>query len=205
MATGATVYTFTDPGRGGSDPSDAFYRVETIDAANNTDLTPAVAAKAWVPVASGLNLLGMSVDPGPQTLGNLTNGLPWSAAWTYDACAGGFGWTRFAPAAGTAGIPVGRGFWFNATAGGRIVLLGVVQEQTQIRLCAGWNLVALPGFLGNGAAAALRAATGANAVVGFEPTGPFHTQLLGDSVVLAMGEGVWIRVPAAVTWTAAGW
>jgi len=205
LATAAPAYSFVDPGRGSSDPADAFYRIETIDVANNTEMTPAVAAKAWVSVGAGSNLLGMSVDPGPQTIANLTNGLLWSDAWSYDACAGGFGWSRFTPTSGASRIPIGRGFWFNATAGGRVVLLGVVPVQTQVHLCAGWNLVALPGFLGNVTVGALRAATGATLVVGYDPTGLYHTRVLADSEGLATGEGVWVRVPAAVTWTVAGW
>jgi hypothetical protein len=203
-ATGAATYAFTDPGRGDADPTDAFYLVETFDAANNAETSRTRAAKAWVSVGAGLNLMGMSVDSGPQSLGNLTSGLGWTDAWTYDACGGGFGWTRLTPAAGGSRVPLGRGFWFNATAAGRMVLLGVFPEQARVHLCAGWNLVALPGFAVNVTVRDLRTATGADQVVGYDPAGPYHTRALGDSAVLATGAGVWVHVPVAATWTVRG-
>jgi len=205
-ATGAASYSFDDPGRGAGDSASEFYRVETLDAANNSEMSPAVAAKTWLTVAAGLNLLGMPVDPGPASLSTLANGLPWSEAWTYDACSGTFAWTRYTPAQGGAAfLPAGRGFWFNTTAAGDVLVLGVAQARTTLRLCAGWNLVSLPGFLGNVTVGALKAATGADAVMGFDPADLYHTQTLADAALLTPGEGLWVRVPAAATWTVAGW
>ncbi len=205
-ATDAANYSFVDPGRGAGDPSNEFYRVQTIDAAGNTEMAPAVAAKAWVPVSAGVNLLGMPVDPGPGTLSTLANGLPWSVAWTYDACGGGFGWTRIDASTGaTTGVSAGEGFWFNATTPGEVVVMGVAQARSSVRLCAGWNLVGLPGFAANVTVADLRAATGADRVMGFSATDPYHTQLLSDTALLAAGEGLWVHVPATATWTVAAW
>lgn len=203
-ATDAAAYTFVDPGRGASDPTDAFYQVQTFDAANNTRMSVTTAAKAWIAVNAGPNLLGMSVDPGPQSVANLSNGLGWSEAWTYASCGGGFGWTRLVPGYEPVRIPLGRGFWFNATAGGSLALLGVVPDQVQVRLCTGWNLVALPGFAPGITVGAMRRSTGADQVVGYDPAGPYHTQILADTAVLATGEGVWVHVPAAATWTVPG-
>jgi hypothetical protein len=203
-AAGAAAYTYVDPGRGSSDPTDSFYQIQTFDAANNTMMSLTTAAKAWVSVGPGLNLLGMSVDPGPESLANLSNGLAWSEAWTYDGCGGGFGWTRLVPGSEPARLPLGRGFWFNATAGGQIALLGVVPQEARIRLCTGWNLVALPGFAAGVTVGGLRTATGADQVVGYDPAGPYHTQILADSALLATGEGVWVHVPVPATWTVPG-
>lgn len=205
-ATGAPTYTFVDAGRGAGDAADEFYQVETLDAANNSARTPAVAAKAWVSVTAGPNLLGMPVDPGPATLSTLADGLPWAETWTYDACSGGFRWTRIMPAQGAAvSLAAGQGFWFNTTAAGRVLVLGVTAAETSVRLCAGWNLVGLPGFRGNVTVAMLKAATNADAVVGFDATDPYHTRTLADTDLLAAGSGLWVHVPAAATWTVAGW
>ncbi len=205
-ATGAPSYTFVDPGRGSGDASNEFYRIESIDAANNSEMTPTVAAKAWVSVAAGPNLLGMPMDPGPATLSTLANGLPWTEAWTYNACAGGFAWSRVTPAEGaSATVAAGQGFWFNTTAAGRVLMLGVAAVEMTVRLCAGWNLVALPSFLTNVTVAMMKAGTNADSVVGFDATDAYHTQPLPDTRVLATGEGVWVHVPAAVTWTVAAW
>ncbi len=205
-ATDAATYAFVDPGRGAGDPKSEFYRVETIDAANNTEMTPAAAAKAWLPVAAGLNLLGMPVNPGPASLATLANGVSWTEAFTYDACSGTFAWTRITPAEGaTSFVPAGRGFWFNATSPGTMLMLGVAQQVTSLRLCSGWNLIALPGFLGNVTVGALKAATGADLVMGFDPTDLYHLQTLPDSALLAPGEGLWVRVPRTAQWTVAAW
>lgn len=205
-ATGAASYSFVDPGRGSADASNAYYRIETLDAANNTEMSPEIAAKRWVSVFVGQNLLGMPADPGPGTLATLANGLPWSDVWAYDGCAGGFGWVRVEAAAGpSAHVAAGEGFWFNATASGKVVVLGVAQAQTTVRLCAGWNLLAQPGFLGNVTVGALKAATGADLVAGFDATDAYHTKLLGDAVLIVPGEGLWVRVPATTNWTVAGW
>ena len=206
LATDASTYAFVDAGRGSADASNAFYRIETIDAAGNTELENALAAKLWVAVGAGPNLLGMPVDPGPADLSTVANGLPWSDAWTYDACGGGFGWTRISAAqGGTARLSVGQGFWFNTTTAGRALVLGVAQAQVTVRLCAGWNLIGLPGFAGNMTVGALKAATGADTVVGFDAADPYHTQLLPDAALLLPGEGLWVRVPAAANWTVPGW
>ena len=203
-AVDAPSYGFVDPGRGSADPSNSFYQIQTFDAANNTRSSDTIAVKAWVSVNPGPNLLGMSVDPGPESLGNASGGVPWSEAWTYDGCEGGFRWTRLTPGNEPAPIPLGRGFWFNATAGGRIALLGVVPQEVHVRLCPGWNLVALPGFRGNLTVGTLRTDTGADRVAGYDPADPYHTQLLPDSAILTWGEGVWVHVPSAVTWTVYG-
>ncbi len=205
-ATGGLAYSFVDPGRGRADPADAFYRVETFDAANNSQWSPAIAAKVWLPSVVGLNLLGMPVNPGSLTVAGMAGGVPWSAAWTYDACGGGMGWTRTTPASGSPlNLPAGRGFWFNATAAGDTLVLGIAYARVSVRLCAGWNLVSLPGFLGNLTVGSLRAATVADLVEGFDANDAYHLRILSDATPLVPGDGYWIRIPAAVVWTVPGW
>ncbi|HYM40258.1 MAG TPA: S8 family serine peptidase [Thermoplasmata archaeon] len=205
-ATGALTYSFVDPGRGASDPADAFYRIETVDAAGNTGLSPAIAAKVWTPVVSGLNILGMPVTLGTTSVAALAGSVGWSEAWTYDACSSGFGWTRATPAGGaTLPLAAGRGFWFKATGPGNLLVLGVAQAEVRLHLCAGWNLIALPGFRGNGTVGSLRAATGANLVEGFDPNDAYHLKILGDTTPIVAGVGYWIRLPSAADWAVAGW
>ncbi len=205
-ATGAASYSFVDPGMGASNPANAFYEIETRDAANNTQMSTDLAAKAWMPVAAGLNLLGMPLEPAGLSLANLTAGTPWSEAFRYDACGGGFPWVRTTPAGNPAfALHAGSGFWFNASAAGRLLDLGIVHAQTRLGLCAGWNLIALPGFLATETVGGLRAATGADLVMGFDPSDLFHTHFFADTDALVPGEGVWVHVPIAVIWTVAGW
>ncbi len=53
--------------------------------------------------------------------------------------------------------------------------------------------------------AGVKAATGADMLLGFDATDLYHTRILSDTAHLVPGQGVWVRVPAAVTWTVAGW
>lgn len=205
-ATGSLSYSFLDAGHGAGDPANAFYRIETIDAATNSQMSPAIAAKTWLAVVPGLNLMGMSVDPGTRSVTAMAGILPWAEAWTYDACSGGFGWSNASQgSAPSLTLPAGRGFWFNATAAGSLLVLGIARAQMQIRLCAGWNLIALPGFLVNITVGSLKAAIRADLVVGFDPNDAYRTKILGNATPIVAGDGYWVRVAATTVWTVAGW
>jgi hypothetical protein len=206
LATQSVSYAITDPGRGNGDPADYFYRIEMFDAANNSLITPALAAKAWRTLVVGQNLLGLPVDPSSGVLAGFAFGPPWTAAWTFDDCAGPFGWQRATPSMAASFVAhVGQGLWLNASAAGDVIFLGITPAITSIRLCAGWNLVGLPGFLANLAVADLRASTAAVSVMGFDPADPVHTRRLADADMLTTGSGYWVDVPSNATWTVAGW
>lgn len=205
-ATRASSYAFLDIGAGLGDPSDYFYRIESVDGANNTARTVSVAAKVRLDLTAGLNLLGLSVDTANRSLGDLAAGVAWAAAWMYDACGPAPGWSS-ATGAAASSLPIGpgQGFWINASASGFLVAVGLVTPTIQVTLCEGWNLVGLPGFAPGITVAALRAATGADIVMGFAPGDAYHLRILGDSEVLASGAGFWVHVPASVVWTVPGW
>ncbi|HKZ99715.1 MAG TPA: S8 family serine peptidase [Thermoplasmata archaeon] len=200
-ATGAATYTFTDAGAG-TDPSDLFYRVESTDDAGFSSVSDDLAAKIRVPIGTGTNLLGMPVGASDRSVGAIAAGAPWASAWTYDGCTGTTAWSSAVPSdAASFEVPLGRGVWLNATAAGSVVLVGVVPATARIDLCAGWNLVGLPGFATGITVAAVKAATGADLLVGIDPATPYGTRALGDAEALVPGRGVWIRVPADVTWS----
>src|SRR5439155_537383 len=112
---GSAAYEFVDPGRG-ADASDYFYRIETVDAANNVANSTSLAVKVRLAFAAGLNLLGMPVDLTDPTFGGLAAGRMWADAWTFDACAAGFGWSSALPSdPSTFAILKGHGFWVNGT------------------------------------------------------------------------------------------
>ncbi len=205
LGNGSAAYAFVDPGRA-ADASDYFYRIETIDAANNAANSTSLAVKMHLAFAVGLNLLGMPIDLTDPTFGDLAAGRAWMDAWTYDACAGGFGWSSALPSdPSTFAIPKGHGFWLNGTAADSMTLLGLSPGASQIHLCAGWNLIALPGFASGLTVRNLKAATSADVVMGFDPAGPYHVRNLSDTEVIATGAGYWIQVPVGVTWTLPGW
>ncbi len=205
-ATRAPNYTFLDSGAGLGNASDFFYRIETIDGANNSADGSVLGAKFHLAAVAGMNLLGMPLDAADRSLAGLAGGIVWADAWAYDACAATPGWTSAVPgeeASFTLGP--GRGFWINVTSPGSFVALGIVPATARISLCAGWNLVALPGFAVGTTVAELKALTGASEIAGFDPADVYHTRLLGDSEVLVAGIGFWIRVPSDVVWSVPGW
>ncbi|HKW42677.1 MAG TPA: fibronectin type III domain-containing protein, partial [Thermoplasmata archaeon] len=205
VANGSARYVFVDVGRA-VDAPDYFYRIETLDAANNSAISTAIVGKTHILFLAGLNLLGMPVDLTDPRFGALASGRAWADAWTYDACSGGIGWTSAIPSdAVTFSLPSGRGFWVNGTTSDFVLALGRIARTSQIRLCAGWNLVALPGFATGITVGDLRTATGADAVMGFDPAGPYHLRSLADAMALAIGQGYWVHVRTNATWTVAGW
>jgi len=205
-ATGNQTYAFVDLGGGIPDPSDEFYRIQTFDAADNVRLSLAIAVKVRQAVAQGLNFLGMPAEPGPVALGAMAAGVSWTRAWAFDACDGGFGWKTASPGSDAGfGLHAGDGFWMNVSAAGELLVLGITAERTQVRLCAGWNLVALPGFATNWTAASVKAATAAEIVMGFDPTDPYRVRVLASTEGLVPGHAYWIRVRTTAVWSVPGW
>src|SRR5205814_8075584 len=157
------------PGRA-ADSADYFYRIQSVDAAGNRGLSNAIAAKVRIAFSSGLNLLGVPLRLTDPAFVDFAAGIAWADASTYDACAGGVGWSSAIPTdAASFSLVPGRGFWMNGTAPGSLTALGVVLQTNRIRLCAGWNLVALPGFAAGMTAGSLIAATGATRSWGSMP------------------------------------
>ena len=148
----------------------------------------------------------MPIDLTDPTFGDLVAGHAWTDAWTYETCSGGFGWASAIPSDNaTFTLPKAQGFWLNATAADSLTLVGLLPGVSQIRLCTGWNLVALPGFAAGMTVQSVKASTGASLVEGFDLAGTYHVRILADTEVLAPGAGYWIQVPVGVTWTIAGW
>ena len=202
---GSAQYAFLDVGRA-ADASNYFYRIESVDAASNVANSTTLAVKVRIPFLAGLNLLGMPVALTDPVFGDLMAGRAWADAWSYDACATGFAWSSALPTDGTTfRLPAGRGFWLNGTASDSAVALGFLAGTSAVHLCAGWNLIALPGFASGVTVQTLKTATGADQVMGFDPAGPYHVRASSDASVLQTGLGYWVHVAAAVTWTVPGW
>jgi len=66
-------------------------------------------------------------------------------------------------------------------------------------------LVSLSGFASGTTVRSLKASTGADVVMGFDPAGPYHVRNLSDTEAIATGAGYWIRIPVGVIWTVPGW
>jgi hypothetical protein len=204
-ANGSSSYRFVDLGRA-ADPNDYFYRIESVDAAGNRALSNGIAAKVRVPFGTGLSLLGMPLLLTSPAFRDLAAGRPWADAWMYDACAGPPGWASALPADPTTfSLPMGRGVWVNASASDAMTALGVVSETNRLQLCAGWNLIAVPGFAAGVTVQSLMAATGATRVMGFDAAGPYHVRDLAGTNILSSGLGYWVFVSGETSWTVPGW
>jgi len=201
-ANGTPTYRFRDAGAGEADPSDYFYRIDTIDGAGNLAVGPDLAGKLRIPVVVGPNLLGMPLAPSDPSLANAAP-AGWSDAWTFEACGGGWSSAR-GPGNESLFLGLGRGFWFNATAAGSLLVLGLLPSESAVDLCAGWNLVALPGFTANLTVGMVRVATGADAIAGPDPSRPYGTLLLRDDEVLLPGRGYWIHIGHDSVWVVPG-
>lgn len=205
-ANGSARYAFVDPGRGGDAP-DYFYQIRTADPSGHTTLSMSLAAKVRVPFSAGLNLLGIPLRLTDPSLRNLFAGRGWEDAWTYNGCeSASDGWSPAVSADVRDFAPVvGRGLWVNATAADDVTALGVIESANRIPLCAGWNLIALPGLAGGITVQGLMTATGASRVSGFDPAGPYHVRNLDPADTLVAGRGYWVYVPADVDWNVPGW
>src|SRR5207249_9318894 len=114
------------------------------------------------PCLAGWNLLGRPVALTAPVFADLMAGRAWADAWSYDACATGFAWSSALPTDGaTFRLPTGRGFWLNGTASDSAVALGLLAGTSAVHLCAGWNLIALPGLASGVTVQTLKTATGA--------------------------------------------
>jgi hypothetical protein len=204
-ANGSRSYGYVDAGRA-ADTANYYYRIETIDAAGHTTFSSSIAVKFRLSFGTGLNLLGMPLALTDSRFGAFAAGRAWADAWAYDACAGAGGWSSALPTdATTFSLVAGRGFWMNGTASDAVTALGVVGQTNRLRLCTGWNLVALPGFATGLTVQSLMAVTGATRVMGFDPAGPYHVRDLNAGDAVLEWTGYWIFVPQAVDWTVAGW
>ncbi|TLZ67110.1 MAG: hypothetical protein E6K12_04805 [Methanobacteriota archaeon] len=204
-ANGSANYRFVDVGRA-ADTANYYYRIETIDAGGHTTLSSSLAVKFRLSFGTGLNLLGMPLILTDSKFGDFAAGREWADAWAYDGCAGGFGWSSALPTdATTFSLLAGRGFWMNGTAPDVVPALGVVAQTSRLRLCAGWNLIALPGLATGLTVQSLMAGTGAQRVMGFDPAGPYHVRDLNGGDAIVEWTGYWVLVPRDVEWTVPGW
>jgi hypothetical protein len=94
-------------------------------------------------------------------------------------------------------------FWLNVTVqSATLTVSGTLPSSTAIPLAAGWNMVGYPARIDSSyTVGQLKAATGATIVEGFNVLDMYRTSVLSDSKVMKRGEGYWVYVPAATTWT----
>jgi len=128
-------------------------------------------------------------------------------AWTYDGCTQTWlSYSSSRPPAQNSLKTIGRaqGVYVNLASPDRLTVAGILATTTRITLCTGWNLVAFPGFASLSAGQVMTA-TGASAVLAFDPTAPpgqTRTMAAGDA--LQSGRGYWIQVALPTFWDVPG-
>ena len=216
----SATYTVTDVGAGDLAPSATyFYRIRTVDSAGNTADSASRAGKFSLDLPVGVSLVSLDTafalakvhDPALTVeLQTLLAPTPLRGAWTFDGCAQT--WLSYASARAPAQNPLktigrGQGVYVDLAAPDRLTVAGVLPippTTTRIQLCTGWNLVSFPGFAAI-TAGQVMAATGASAVLAFDPTAPpgrTRTMAAGDP--LQPGRGYWIVVALATFWDVPG-
>jgi hypothetical protein len=210
--TASPTYTYTDVGAGDPAPSPTyFYRIRTVDSAGNIADSASRAAKFSLDLPVGVSLISLPLIQADTTLTvvlqTLLTPTPLRGAWTYDGCTQT--WLSYSSARPPGQNPLktigrGQGIYVDLAAADRFTLAGVLPTTTTIQLCAGWNLVSFPGFAAI-TAGQVMAATGATAVLAFDPTAPpgqTRTMAAGDP--LLPGRGYWITVSLATNWVVPG-
>lgn len=207
--TGSPPTPYTDAGAGDPAPSlTYFYLIRTVDGAGNIADSTSRAAKFSQDLAAGVSLVSFPVVAADTSLGGLLQTLTFRGAWTYDGCAGGT-WLSYSsarPAGQNSLTSVARsqGLYVDLAAPDRLTVAGLVPTTTRVQLCSGWNLVGFPGFASM-TALQVRTATGASAVLEFDPTAPpglTRTMAPGDP--MRSGLGYWIAVALPVNWDVPG-
>ena len=208
LGTGSPPAPYTDVGAGDPAPSAMyFYLIRTVDGAGNVADSTSRAAKFSADLAAGVSLVSFPVVAADTSLGGLLQTLTFRGAWTYDGCTGM--WLTYSsvrPAGQNSLRTVARfqGLYVDLAAPDRLTVAGLVPTTTRVQLCGGWNLVAFPGFASM-TAGQVRTATGASAVLEFDPTAPpglTRTMAPGDP--MRSGRGYWIDVALPVNWDVPG-
>ena len=210
--TGAATYSYTDVGAGDPAPSPTyFYRIRTVDPGGNTADSASRAGKFSVDLPAGVSLVSLPFLQVDSTLTVVLQTLlaptPLRGAWTFDGCTGA--WSTYASARPLAQntlrtITIRQGMYVDLAIADRLTVAGLLPTTTRIQLCGGWNLVAFPSFASI-TAGQVMAATGASAVLAFDPTAPpGKTRAMAAGDPLLSGRGYWIEVALAANWDVPG-
>ena len=103
-------------------------------------------------------------------------------------------------------LNLGTSFWIYINTPGSIIVTGAKAPTTNIDLVAGWNLVGYPSLQTTYTVADMKASLPAGVIVeGFDINSPpYNLWILPSTYTLKAGEGYWVYVPSAATWSVTG-
>ncbi|MBI5000787.1 MAG: hypothetical protein HZB92_04575 [Euryarchaeota archaeon] len=162
-----------------------------------------------IPLSPGWNLVSIPLVQQNTSIGSALSSVSgkWDRAQRYDENDAANQWKQYysgwsASLNDLTTLDHTVGFWLNATEACVLNVTGAEPSSTQISLCAGWNLIGYPARDDSAYSVAnLRTETGATIVEGFDAGTTYRTSPKADSYTLKKGEGYWVYVPSATTWT----
>ncbi|TET89927.1 MAG: hypothetical protein E3J35_08430 [Methanomassiliicoccales archaeon] len=197
---GTSEYVDADAGEG--DPSDYFYIVCAVNAANDSSCSTNQAAKFTRPLTNGPNLVSIPIIQSDESIETALQTVEYDKAWFYDSSSREWKWymTSKEYRRGLWNVDHTMGIWMNVTEDSNLTAAGVVPAQTTIHLHEGWNLVSFPSFNASYSVSDMKAEIGATRVEGYDIAPPNFLRVLGDAEVLQAGYGYWARAEAETVW-----
>jgi len=189
-------------GAGEGDPSGHFYAVCAIDSGGNSSCSKDQAAKFTRSLTNGPNLVSIPLIQVDEALGQVLQTVRHDKAWWFDSSSRE--WKSYVAykyyCQGLWNVNHTTGIWVNVTQNSNLTVAGIVPTQTTIHLQKGWNFVSFPSFNSSYTVADLKVETGATRVEGYDLAPPYFLRVVGDTEMLQVGYGYWVRVDAAIDW-----
>lgn len=170
-------------------------------------------ASQAIMLTAGWNLVGLPLAPLSESLDDVLEGVPWTAAYAWD-CANQEWLTAFREVPGPrtfTNVDVMKGFWVDVDSAATLVVRGDPAGATRIPLCPGWNLISFPSQAPRPLPDALQSIAGSYDLVyeyeatdvlcawkRYNPLAPPYASTLHS---LTPGRGYWIHATEAVTLT----
>ena len=169
-----------------------------------------------IPLASGWNLMSLSLDPSQAAPQDVLAGIAgqYEVVWAYEACdPGGDVWKRYVPNApgnDLTAMSGSRGYWLDATSTTGLSVTGLRPAATSISLCTGWNLVGYPAGVERAVTTVLAGIAGKyDLVYGYDATDPAEPWKVYDPNFpvgntlesMQLGWGYWILMNQGATLT----
>ena len=179
------------------------------------DPQPLPSAFANITVAAGWNLASIPLATNlsnqelPGALDRAEASVVWTRVMAWDGATQRWlqhnkGWPSWMNTLTSLNHSVGFWLYVTTVGDGQLCVGGAgyaVPTSTSIYLYVGWNLVGFPSDDAGYTVAALKGATGATIVEGYDAGQTYKTSVMADAATLAQGKAYWVWVPANVIWT----
>ena len=160
-----------------------------------------------IPLSTGWNFISFPLVQSNTSILTVLSSIDgqWDRALYYDATDASNHWKSYnVNYAGTQtlyDIDHTMGFWLHMTNDTTLTVNGILPENVNVQLYAGWNMVGYPVQDDNNYTVAdLKADTGADIIEGFNSSALYDISQLPDSYVLKKGEAYWVHLTSDAVW-----